>query len=293
LSWWVVVNPWSGRSGEVESRARAALEKAAVDHDLRVSSSEEHLADLVGEGRRSGATRFAAVGGDGTANLVLNAMLREPWQERPTLAILPAGSGSDFIRTFALPRSLDVAATHLTTDDVYPCDVGRIEGGFGTRYFLNAANAGVTAASVKVGRHLPRRIGGLRYTLGFWMALGRYGARPVILTAGTRTFEGDAIAVVIANGQYFGGGLNIAPRATVMDGVFDVQVFSGPRRMAFSVMPRVITGSHLSHASVRRFVASSISLRCEQGWPVECDGEVIGSGQVEATVVPHAIDFKI
>jgi len=293
LSWWVVVNPSSGSKGEVAERARKALVGAAVEYEMRVSASGADILSLVTEGRAAGATRFAAVGGDGTANLVLNAMMAEPWDVKPVLAILPAGSGSDFIRTFALPRTIEQAVLHLATDDVYPCDVGLVEGAFGSRYFLNAANVGVTAASVVGGRMLPRRMGGLRYTAGFWMTLGRFGGRPIELVAGSRRFVGPALAIVVANGQFFGGGLNVAPRATVMDGVFDVQVFSGPRRQAFTVMPRVITGSHLTHKAVRRFVTASIDLICDDDWPVEADGEVLGSGPIRAVVVPGAIDFKI
>jgi diacylglycerol kinase family enzyme len=78
-----------------------------------------------------------------------------------------------------------------------------------------------------------------------------------------------------------------------MDGMFDIQVFKGPRRLAFSVMPRVIRGTHVRHSAVQRFVSSSFSLECEPEWPVEADGEMIGTGQVTGTMIPGALRFKI
>ncbi len=293
MSWWVVVNPWSGRRGEVQRRASDALAAHAVEHTMRVSESPQHIRDLIAEGRAAGLTDFASVGGDGTAHLVLNALMEHPWQAPPTLAILPAGSGSDFIRTFGLPRRLEDMAVHLTTDDRYRCDVGVVAGSFGERYVLNVADAGVAAASVTTAGRLPRFVGGLRYPAGFWLALARFPGAAIELEAGGRNYRGPAINVVIANGQFFGGGMNVAPRAMLVDGEFDIQVFIGPRRRAFTVMPRVIRGLHLNHPAVRRFSAATFTLRCPDGWPIEADGELLGTGSIEGRVLPGAIDFKI
>jgi YegS/Rv2252/BmrU family lipid kinase len=293
VTWWVIVNPAAGRHGELVARAHGALQRAGVPYELRVSRDAAHVADLVAEGRRTGARRFAAVGGDGTAHLVVNGLMAAPWDEPPVLAILPGGSGSDFIRTFALPKQLEAAAERLATDDVYPCDIGLIEGRFGSQFFLNAVNVGVAAASVRIAQKLPRPLGGLRYGAGFWITLAGFPAADVQLDADGRTFAGPAISVVFANGQYFGGGMNVAPRATVMDGKLDIQVFSGPRRQAFTVMPRLMRGLHLNHHGVRRFEASRFDLRCPAGWPVEADGDIQGAGNIIGRVIPQAIEFKI
>ncbi len=291
--WWVIVNPRSGRPGEVERRARAALGTLNISHEVVVSSAGDEVASIVAAGVEAGARRFAAVGGDGTALLVVNGLMSLDWDEPPTLAVLPAGSGSDFIRTFALPRSLEDAAAHLITEDVYPCDVGVLEGAFGRRYFLNVADVGVAAASVQIADRLPRKLGAVRYGAGFWLTLARFPAAAIRLEAGGRTYEGPAINVVAANGQFFGGGMNVAPRATVMDGLLDIQVFIGPRRHAFSVLPRVVRGTHLHHRAVRRFEAATFRLDCEPEWPVEADGEILGRGPVVGSLLPGAINFKI
>ncbi len=293
MSWWVVVNPMAGAKGEIEQRTRAALTKRRIDHEIRVSRSADDIPNIVAEGRSLGATRFVAVGGDGTTSMVLNGMLAEGWLTPPTLAVLPIGSGSDFIRTFALPRHLEDAADHLVTADVYRCDVGVLEGNFGRRYFLNVADVGIAAASLRIANVLPRFLGGLRYGISFWLKLAFFPSAIIRMEADGRSYEGPAINVVVANGQYFGGGMNVAPRATVMDGKLDIQIFVGPRRHAFSVMPRVIRGSHLTHRSVRRFEAETFEIECIDGWPVEADGELIGSGSVIGRVAAGAIDFKI
>jgi len=291
--WWVIVNPTAGNGDDDTARTSAALERHDVDHQLLVSDSPDHLALLVDEGRSKGMTRFVAVGGDGTAHLLINALLSEPWKSPPTVAILPCGSGSDFVRTFALPQRIDDAVVHLTTDDVYPTDIGVLIGSFGTRRFLNVADVGVAAGAADIAGRLPSRLGGLRYVAGFWLTLAKYRPFNVNLTVGSRSYEGPAINVVLANGQFFGGGMNIAPRATVMDGLLDIQVFTGPRRQAFSIMPRVMRGLHLSHKGVRRFTGSEFRLDVESPLPIEADGEMIGSGSLRGWMEPGAILFKI
>lgn len=293
MTWWVIVNPNAGRRGAVEERTRLALRKAGVPHELRVSPSTVQVAEIVAEARNTGAHRFAAVGGDGSLHALVNVLMGLTWEEPPTLAALPTGSGSDFARTFALPRSIEGAVVHLTTEDVYPCDVGVIEGSSGRKFFLNVADAGVAAASVRVAKRIPRWVGGPRYSIAFWLALARFRPAAIELKVGKRTYAGKAINVVVANGQFFGGGMNIAPRASTLDGEFDIQVFRGPRREALTVMPRVIRGLHLSHRAVRRYTGSSFTLRCPTGWPVEADGELIGTGEITGRVLRQAIRFKI
>ena len=99
--------------------------------------------------------------------------------------------------------------------------------------------------------------------------------------------------VVIANGQFFAGGLNVAPRATVMDGLLDVQTFAGPRRNAPAIMTRMLRGTHLTHRAVRRRQGAIIRVECPESWPVEADGEVLGTGPVTVRTLHRAIQFKI
>lgn len=293
MSWWVIVNPSAGRGHELARRAEAALEGRSLDFRLAESASGSDISRLVAEGVDAGYRDYVSVGGDGTAHLVLNALMAHPWEQPPTLAILPAGSGSDFIRTFALPKRLEDAADHLTTPDRYPTDVGVIEGGFGRRCFLNAVNVGVAAASAARAGRLPRRIGPLRYSAAFWLTLAGFPPGRVEVRAGPHEFTGEALNVTVANGQFFGGGLNVAPRASVQDGVLDVQVFRAPRTAAFAVMPRVMRGTHLSHRAVRRFVVPSAVIDCPDSWPVEADGEDLGTGPVRVRLIPKALQFKI
>ena len=294
MTWWVIVNPSAGRPEEARPRVEAALAAAGIDAEIHESSGPEQIAEIVAAGHAVGISKYAGVGGDGTAHLLLNGLMKLEWEKRPGLAILPAGSGSDFIRTFALPRSIEDAVPHLGTEDWYTVDVLRIEGGFGTVYSLNAIEAGVGAAAVNTAARMPRWVGERRYAIAFWLTLPKFGWGYVDVVVDERkTLSGKALEIVVANGQFFGGGMNIAPRASAADGLADVQVFSGPRRKAFSVMPRVVRGMHLGHKNVRRLTGKSVQIDVPDDWPIEADGELLGTGSISVTVQPAAVEFKI
>jgi len=293
--WLVVVNPAAGSTVARLDDVRSAFSHHDVPATITVTRSVDHLRDVVRAGVASGHRNIAVVGGDGTAHHVLNAMMATatPNDSVRTLSIIPAGSGSDFIRTFGHSRGLEEGVARLRTPDRYRIDVGRAVGAFGTAYFLNAVNVGIAASAASRALHLPRRLGPRRYAIGFWIALARFSQAAIDVRTDDHRFTGTAINVVVANGQFFGGGMNIAPRATLTDGRFDVQVFLGPRRKAFSVMPRVVRGSPLTHTSVRRYIGADIRITVPDAWAVEADGEILGTGSVHIATIPSAIDFVI
>ena len=293
MTWWVVVNPTAGAGEPVDGRVRRLLADLGLEAEVRASESAEHMRALVGEGIASGARRFVAVGGDGTASLIADALMAHPWDEPPTLGILPAGSGCDFVRTFGLPQDLEQAARHLQGEATYLVDVGVAEGAWGIRRFLNVLDIGVIAATVRTAEHATRRLGRYRYKAAFWLTLIPFRTTTVTLQLERRSFEGKANTVVIANGQYFGFDMNVAPRASPADGLLDVQVFTGPKTSALVLLPKVSRGRHLAHPLVTRFRSASVSVASRRPWPIEVDGDYLGETPVRVWLEPQSLRIKV
>jgi YegS/Rv2252/BmrU family lipid kinase len=291
--WHVLINKAAGRRGVDPRLLTGLLREAAIPSEISIPGSvdEMHrgLIDLV----RGGARRVAVVGGDGTANLAVNVFMAFSIERRPLLAVLPAGTGCDLLRTFAIPQKLQQAIEHLKGDRAYRIDVGRLEGAWGTRYFVNVAQAGVGAAAAESAQDLSRSWGKARYPLAFLMRLPRFPAGKVVASLGDRTHEGSALAVVFANGQFFAGGWNVAPRSTVQDGRLDLQVINAAKWEAIRLVPKIIRGLHLTDRAVRRYAVAGCSLETEHPWPIEADGELVGNTPVRVTVEPGALDLKI
>jgi len=300
----VIVNPHAGRR-------RVEREIPELERNLRSKGLDYVLLRTEGPGD---ATRFArealegggrfvvAAGGDGTVHEVVNGMLDaegKPVGEDPVLGVVAAGSGSDFVRTFGLPGDATRACSHLTGDNTYPLDVGKITyaapgGGTETRYFVNVAEAGLGAAVAARADRMSPRLGQAKYFVGFWLTLPRFKLADVRLRADRKTYEGPAYMIVVGNGQYYGGGMKVSPRSYPGDGVLDGVVFKGPKSDAFTMIPKIYRGEHVPHPHIEELrVKTELVVEADRPLPIEADGEVLGNTPATFAVIPHPIKMKL
>ena len=94
--------------------------------------------------------------------------------------------------------------------------------------------------------------GKVSFLWGTITALVQYRNREVNLEIdGINCYHGEATLVVVANGQYFGGGMRIAPEARLDSGHFDIIIASGlTKPEVIANLPRIYRGTHLSHPKV-------------------------------------------
>lgn len=290
--WTVMVNQNAGSTSVEKAAVAQALDLAGVDAVVEAPATVDEAKDAIRSAVEGGVTHLAVVGGDGSVNLAVNVILNMD-AEPPVLGVLPSGTGCDLLRTFGIPQDLPGAAKHLATDDVYPIDVGVLEGSWGTRYFVNVAQVGVGAAAAATAAKLPRRLGAARYSLAFAARLPRFPRARVSVTTERRAHESEALAVVMANAQFFAGGWNIAPKATLVDGVLDMQMIDCTKISAPNLVPKIVRGTHLTDPAVRRFSAARYQIQTDIPWPVEADGDVLGNTPVSGHVVSAALRLKI
>ena len=292
LEWIVLRNTAAGPSAVPEARITEALQRhgirATIESPPGRAEMRQAACDAVENGRP-----IALVGGDGTVSTVVDALAHRGIVERAIVGVLPAGTGCDLIRTFGIPQSIEDAARHLRTPNTYRIDVGRLEGEWGVRHFVNVANAGLAAAVVEASGRMPRRLGALRYITAVASAAPGFRACDVELSTPQRTHRQHALLMVAANGQFFGGGWNVAPKALLVDGKLDTQLIDLPKTAIPRMLPALMRGMHLTHPGVRRRSLGEFTFTPELEWPVEVDGDLIGHGAFRATMLPTALDLKI
>ena len=291
--WLALVNPYAGRGRHAEARAETALRSRQVPADVVVVDGIPALSDAVSRAIADGRDRFVAVGGDGTVNAVLNAVLGHPWDTPPVLGVLPAGTGCDLLRTFGIGNRIGDAADRLAGDTTYPVDVGLAIGEWGRRFFLNVAATGATAAAAVAALRLPGWLGTFRYVGGVAASLPGFRRSDIVLEAGGRRFEGKSLGVIVANGQFFGGGFNIAPRASMVDQLLDIQVITARKREVGRLMSKARGGNHLSDPAVRRYVAPEVRVEATERWPVEVDGDPIGETPLVVRLQAGRVVLKV
>lgn len=293
VPWLVLANPAAGVGEGRRERVEAALSERGIAAEVVEMRDRGTLREAVAEAAGAGRDRFAAVGGDGTVNAVVNEVLGHTWESPPVVGVLPAGTACDLLRTFAIPQTLEGAAGHLLGTDVYPVDVGVAMGEWGRRFFVNAATLGLLAEAVRTAGRMSPRWRSARYVAALLRVLPRFGRSPVRVEMGGRRFEGEALGMAVANAQFIGAGFNIAPRAAMMDGLLDVQVFTARRREVLRLTRKARTGEHLSDPAVRRFATAEVRVEAENGWPVEADGEVLGETPAVFRVQQGLLSLKI
>jgi diacylglycerol kinase family enzyme len=290
MKWLVLVNPKAGRRPSQAVRVRRVLSEIGVEATVEQVDGPEEMRKMA---VASAFTHdLVVVGGDGTVSLVVDALMRAAPARMPVIGILPGGSGCDLLRTFGIPGVLEGAARHLLGDQTYRIDVGRLDGAWGRRHFVNVAQTGAGAAAAETAPRLPRSLGNARYPIAFAARLPGFPVADVVVGGG-RGHRGKALAVIMANAQFFAGGWNVAPKAMLVDGELDVQIIDARKRQAPAIVPRIVKGTHLSLPQVHRMSLPSLTVSTSVPWPVEVDGDFIGMTPFDARVIPGAIELKI
>jgi YegS/Rv2252/BmrU family lipid kinase len=299
----VIVNPHAGRRhvGQEVPELERTLRARGLPYRLVRTQGRGDATRFAREALEAGGRFLVAVGGDGTVHEVVNGMFDDegkPIVPDAVLGVVAAGSGCDFVRTFGLPGDATRACNHLTGENTYPLDIGKVTyadgDGTAARYFVNVAEAGLGAAVAARAQRMSPRLGQSKYFLGFWLELPRFKLAGVRVRADRRTYEGPAYLIVVANAQYYGGGMKISPRSYPGDGVLDVLVFKGPKSDSFTMLPKIYRGEHLPHDHVEEFrVKRELVIEADRPLPIEADGEVLGSTSCTVEVLSQPIQMKL
>jgi YegS/Rv2252/BmrU family lipid kinase len=300
VSTFVLVNP-SSRSGATGRRLpelEALLRRHVGDYQIFSTEREgdgERLARLAVE---RGASRLVIAGGDGTVSEAVSGLLQSGRADAVEIGLLPLGTGRDFARVLGLGTDLDASVARLATGRRRQVDAGRIQcrardGGERIRYFLNIASIGLSAESARwlALQGQRRRRGPLSYVVSALVGLARYRMPLVTIRVDDRVVhEGSLSLVAASNGQYFAGGMRVAPGASIDDGLLDVVIAEGmSRRVALLKFPSLLLGRHLGD---RRFrVLRGAMVRAESAaevW-IEADGEPVGTLPGTIEILPGAI----
>ena len=299
----IIVNPASGagRTGRGWSEVAGRLREAGLDFDFAMTSCSGEATELsrlaVGEGRHL----IVAAGGDGTINEVANGFFqdREPVATESRLGILPTGTGGDFRRTLGIPRDPDEAAAVLSAGRTRRIDAGRVtctsaDGASVVRHFVNIADAGIGGDVVHRVNNGRRVINGeVTFTLASLLTLLRWHNKPMTVAIDGERRELIAQQVVVANCQYFGGGMRVAPRAVPDDGRLDV-VIAGDLGMWENLrgLSEIRKGTHLDsgHPKIFHALASRVEVSSPELVRVDADGEQPGLLPAVFEVVPAALE---
>jgi YegS/Rv2252/BmrU family lipid kinase len=280
----LIVNPAAGggRAARLLPAVRAAAREHALEHRVELTASLEHACELAREAAARGQTPVA-VGGDGLAGALAGALA----ESDAVLGLLPAGRGNDLARALGIPRDPRGACAVLAAGSERKLDLGVA----GARNFFGVASCGLDSEVNRIANETRLPVGNLVYAYGLLRALPAW--RParfrLELDDGERR-ELVGYSVAAANSGIFGGGMRIAPDASMEDGLLDVVLIAHvPRRRFLALAPSVFWGAHVRQPNVEVLRARTIELDADRPFALYADGEAIAQLPARLAVRPAAI----
>ena len=247
------------------------------------------IADILMTMNQEEYSRIIAAGGDGTINIVVNAMMKTGC-DLP-IAIFPAGTANDYAHYFNIPTDLDGMLEIATQDYYVTADIGRCN----QRYFVNVAAIGsVIDVSQKTDSSMKNALGIFAYYLKGLSELRALKPVRVTITADDRSFSESIFFMVVLNGTSAGGFRKLGVNSAVNDGVFDVIIF---RETKFAELPLlvfdVLQGKHPDNDHVLYFQTSRIRIDSEEQISTDVDGEIGEPLPLDIQIVPKRIRIHV
>jgi diacylglycerol kinase (ATP) len=311
MSAFAAVNPRSGngRTGREWKQIARALGEVYPRLDVGFSERRGDITRLVRQALIEGHQEIVAVGGDGTINEAVNGLFDANGAMAPdaVFAFVTSGTGGDFRKSFGVEAGPQAAVARLKTAAVRKVDVGCVSclsaaGEPTSRHFINIASFGMSGTIVEsVNRARIAKLFGGSFAFAFHSAIGmlRYTNAPVrIIVDGQDDAKATISTVAVANGQYFGGGMRVAPDAKTGDGLFDVVVMAAaPKGQSLANLKLIYSGEHVQqpHVNVIRgahVVAAPVAETGGRPVWIETDGEIAGRLPATFEILPGALNLR-
>jgi len=299
----VIVNPVAGKGAGRKAipEIEAKLKALGVDYDLLITEYPGHAIELAEQAVSNGYEAVVAVGGDGTANEVINGLMHvvNNGQLASKFGVLPVGRGNDFSYGMNIPQDLDGACAIFVDGDTRLIDVGLVKGGDYPegRYFGNGVGIGFDTVVGFEAAKLPSYISGMpAYLIAALKTIFLYFNAPRLrIDIDGEILEQNCLLVSIMNGRRMGGSFMFAPDSASDDGLLNLCIAQGVTRMqVLGLFPKVMSGTQSDHFAIKMPTGQHIKVDALTGsLPVHADGETIcEAGQsLEVTILKQQLQL--
>lgn len=281
----IIVNPAAGKGAGRKAipEITARLEGQGIVFDLILTEFPGHGIQLAYEAVSKGYSTIVAVGGDGTANEIINGLMRAETEEKhhSSLAVLPVGRGNDFSFGVGIPQSLEAACGLLVDGKTRKIDVGLVKGGDYPegRYFGNGIGIGFDTIVGFEAAKLPPFISGIpAYLIAALKTIFLYFDAPLLrIEIDGQVMEKHCLLVSVMNGKRMGGSFLFAPNSASDDGLLNLCIAEQvSRTQVLGLFPKIMSGTQEGHWAIDMPAASRVEVEALKGsLPVHADGETI------------------
>ena len=285
----VIVNPAAGHGAgrRYLDTLRGLGHEFGLTLTFKLTEFAGHATRLARDAVKEGVERLVVVGGDGTVGEAVNGLANSSL----AMGIVAVGTGNDLARSLGLPihqpaRALQIAGTGTRMK----MDLGLV----GERYFASVLGVGFPAAVAVEANRIRKIRGSAVFLVAMYKALFRMKAFPMKVRMDDGCIESRLTSVVIQNTPYTGGGLLIAPEASLDDGRLDVIAVDDIGRMRLMLnLPKLYLGHHVTHRNFTLTQSERVQIDTEEKLPAMCDGDLFGYTPLEVSTAREALSVIV
>ena len=279
-----IVNPISGRGAGQKNLPdlERLLKQNDIQHTTMLTQSPGHAIDLAKQAALDGYEGIIAVGGDGTANEVLNGLMKAKEQSSNvyTMGIICVGRGNDFAFGANIPAGIQAGVDTLVENHQQMIDVGFVTGGDYPqgRYFGNGIGIGFDAVVGFEAVKLTWLSGFPSYIVAVLKTVFLYYRAPMVrIEYSGKSLELPTLMVSIMNGRRMGGGFMMAPKAKIDDGLLSICVVNQVSRpRIFTLVPHFMKGTQETQTEIQFLETDELKVTALHGnLPAHADGETL------------------
>jgi len=296
-----IVNPTSGRgAGE---RAIPEIRKYCrlhgFEYDIVRTERAEQAIMLTRDAINDKKDFIVAVGGDGTANEVINGLMYAllDSNKKAVMGVLGVGRGNDFAYGLGILPGIENGFEILIRNQIKPIDVGYATGGLYPkgRYFGNGVGIGFDAVVGFEALKMTKLHGFPSYIVAAIKTIFLYYNAPLVrIEYNNESITLPSLLISIMNGQRMGGGFYMAPQAEMDDGIFNLCIASEvSKAKIFYLMLHFMKGTQENQKEIHTARIEDLTVTAIEGsLPAHADGETISvdGSSINVKIIPRVIN---
>jgi YegS/Rv2252/BmrU family lipid kinase len=280
----LIVNPQAGggRAGRALAEVQQELTRLGLTHRTELTRGLDHARELA-TAASAASEVVVAFGGDGLVGAIAGALKYTDG----VLGVLPGGRGNDLARTLGISLQPRAACGVLADGVVRLLDLCEVD----SKTYIGIASCGFDSDANRIANRTRLVRGNLVYSYGAVRALISWRAATftVVLDENIRrTVIGYSVAA--ANSKSYGGGMLLAPDASLQDGLVDVVIISQIPKLRFlRLLPTVFSGAHVQQDNVEVLRGAVAQISASRPFTMYADGDPIAELPVTVRALAGAV----
>ncbi|WGS64714.1 diacylglycerol/lipid kinase family protein [Marinitoga aeolica] len=299
--YFLIVNPHSSGAKAIKlwPNIKETLEKEGFKFEYEFTKGKMDAYNITIDAIKKGYRKIIAVGGDGTANEIINGIFNQNYVDTKDIVVgvIPTGTGNDWGKTIGIPNDYLQAINIINKGNIFTQDIGKVlyyeNNEKKERYFINIAGMFFDAVVTKNTNKSKdkNKSGTFSYLLNLLTTLFKYKSQKAEINIDGKIIKEKIFTMAVGICKYSGGGMKMLPNAIPNDGYFDITLVKEvPKFQVIRNIKKIFDGTFVNLKWVKQFKAKNVKLTSKDKIYLEVDGENLGYSPFEFEILENALN---